>query len=360
MANGNILSSDIYDISGFINDIQKNNSDLDDPTLSLGIFGYLNDMFTISTQNNVRMTAEYSNEAIATRAKFPKNIITHALNLGIKDINATPATMKTLILVPEDYLLERLKDEKFRLDSNCKIFLGDYEFHFDYDIIIKRNFLADQSYVYTATYDMSITNELSDITNPYLPPIGIIKYYGNNRMLAIAVTLRQVEYRSVSKKIIVDNPLENKVMNFTFENQLASFSLDVYESDDEKVHLYPVYEGLYDETPGLKYCNYSYLNSDTIRVKFDRNSYEPMLNCEVVINIRETQGSKGNFKFVDDVQVDLESDSINYDGMYIIVKPIGAQESVNGIDKKSIEQIKKIIPKEALAHGTIINTRQND
>ena len=119
---------------------------------------------------------------------------------------------------------------------------------------------------------MSINNELSDITNPYLPPIGIIKYYGDNRMLAIAVQLRQVEYRTISKKIIVDNPLENKVMNFTFENQLASFNLDVYEGD-ERIHLKPVYEGLYDETPGTKYCNYSYLNSNTIRVKFDRDSY---------------------------------------------------------------------------------------
>lgn len=355
MANENILSSDIYDISSFINEIQKENSDLDDTTLSLGMFGYLNDMFTISTQNTVRMTAEYSNEAIATRAKFAKNVITHALNLGIEDINATPATIKTLMLVPEDYLLERLENEKFVLDSTCKIYLGDFEFHFDYDIIIKRNFLADQTYVYTAFYDMSIKNELSDITNPYLAPIGIFKYYGG-RMLALTVVLRQVEYRTVNKKIIIDNPLENKVMNFTFENQLASFSLDVQEENGEHTHLYPVYEGLYNETPGIKYCNYSYLNSDTIRVKFDRNSYEPALNCEVNINIRETRGSEGNFKFVDDVQVDLESENINYDGMYVIIKPIGSQESVDGVDKKSVEQLKKIIPKEALAHGTIINT----
>lgn len=355
MANDNILSSDIYDISSFIDDIQSNNSDLDDTTLSLGIFGYLNDMFTMSLQNSIRMTAEYSNEAIATRAKFPKNVITHALNLGIDDINATPATIKTMILVPEDYLLDRLENNKFRLDSNCKIFLGDYEFHFDYDIIITQNTLTDKiTKVYTAKYDMSIPNSLSNITNPYLPPIAVIPYYGGN-MLALTVPLRQVEYRTVIKKIIVDNPLENKVMNFTFENQLASFDLDVYEGD-ERIHLYPVYEGLYDETPGLKYCNFSYLNDDTIRVKFDRDSYEPMLNSEVHINIKETQGSAGNFKFVEDVEVTLESDKINYDGMYIIVSPIGSKESVDGMDKKTIEHLKKIIPKEALAHGTIINT----
>ena len=357
MANDNILSSDIFDISTFVNDIQKNNSDLDDNTLALGMFGYLNDMFTISMQNTIRMTAEYSNEAIATRAKFPKNVITHALNLGIDDIHATPATIKTLILLSEDFLEERLKDNKFRLDSNCKLFLGDYEFHFDYDIIITRNYLADKvTKVYTAMYDMSIPNSLSDITNPYLPPVGVIRYYGGN-MLALAVTLRQVEYRKIIKKIIVDNPLENKVMNFDFEDQLAAFDLDVYESDEDKVHLYPVYEGLYDETPGLKYCNYSYLNSNNIRIKFNRDSYEPMLNCEVHINIKETRGSGGNFKFVDEVEVTLESEAINYNGMSIIIKPIGEQESVGGIDEKSVEHLKKIIPKEALAHGTIINTQ---
>lgn len=353
----NTLSSDIYDISEFVDTIQQNNSDLEKNTLALGMFGYLNDMFTVSMQNTIRMGSEYSNEAIATRAKYPKNVITHALNLGIKDINATPAIMKTLIMVPEDYLLERLENDKFILDSNCKIFLGDFEFHFDYDIIIKRNFLADQTYVYTAMYNMAVKNELSDIVNPYLPPIGIFNYYGGTRMLMFTVQLRQVEYRTEIRKIITDNPLENKVMNFTFDDQLASFNLDVYESEDEVVHLTPVYEGLYDETPGLLYCNYSYLNSNTIRVKFDRDNYEPMLNCEVHINIKETQGSKGNFKFIDDVEVTLESDKINYDGMYIIVSPVEPKESLNGIDKKSVEQLKRIIPKEALAHGTIINTQ---
>ena len=361
-----ILSSDIYEISEFVDTIQQNNSDLDKTTLALGIFGYLNDMFTVSMQNTVRMTAEYSNEAIATRAKYPKNVITHALNLGIKDINATPATFKSLILISEDELLKRMKDDEFTLYSDCKIYLGDYEFHFDYDIIIKRNMILapdpitgdmNEENVYTAMYDMAIKNELSDITSPYLPPIAKFDYYENQKLLALTVKLRQVEYRTEIKKIITDNPLENKVMNFSFDGQLAAFDVDVYESDEDRVHLFPVYEGLYDETPGLKYCNYSYLNSNTIRIKFDRDSYEPMLNCEVHINIKETQGSKGNFKFVEDIQIDLESEKTNYDGMYIILKPIGDKESVGGLDKKTVDQLKKIIPKEALAHGTIINTQ---
>ena len=86
-------------------------------------------------------------------------------------------------------------------------------FHFDYDIIIRRTFLADESYVYTAVYDMSVTNELSDITNPYLAPVAIIKYSGG-RMLALTVKLRQVEYRTITRKIIVDNPQEGEVLTY--------------------------------------------------------------------------------------------------------------------------------------------------
>ena len=52
--NNNTLSSDVYEISEFIDNIQQNNSDLDNNTLALGIFGYLNDVFTISMQNTVK------------------------------------------------------------------------------------------------------------------------------------------------------------------------------------------------------------------------------------------------------------------------------------------------------------------
>lgn len=352
-----IVSSDIYELSDYVNQIQSQNFNLDEETLSLGILGYLNDLFTVSIQNSVRMSAEYSNEAIPTKAKFEKNIITHALNLGIKKLNATPATMKVLLNIPEDELEKRLIDNKFRLYRDIKIFIGDFEFHFDYDIIIRKNILVDGSYVYTAMYDIVDNNELSDIVNPYFPSISLVKYYnGTKKMLIVPCTIRQVEYTKIYRKIITDNPLENKTMNFTFENQLASFSVDVYEQGKDKIHLTPVYEGLYDETPGTMYCNYSYLNSDNIRIKFDRDCYEPALNCDVYINVMETHGEEGNFKYVEDVPVDLESEYTNYDGMNIIVKPVGQMTSSGGMNKKSIEDLKRIIPKEALAHGTIINT----
>ena len=351
------LSSDIYDISEYIEDIKLNHIPETQTTLALGIFGYLNSVFSNSLQNTIRMSSEYSNEAIATKARFEKNIITHALNLGINKINATPAKMNVMLMFPEEYVMNRMENDRFVYDNNVKIFIGDYEFHTDYDIIIKRNVIVNEEVVYTAMYDIDRLNPLSDITDPYLPPIGRIKYGNNQTMLIVNCFIRQVSYVTEHKKILTDNPIENKTMIFEYEDQLAAFNVDVYETGrKETVHLIPVYEGLYDYD-AAKYCNYSYIDSNTIRIKFDRDSYEPALNCDVDINIRLTQGAAGNFNYKDEIKVDLVSDEINYDGMYMIVKPRGSDGSRDGIDKKSIADLKKIIPKEALAHGCIINTQ---
>ena len=64
------LSSDVYDIANYIEEIKLNHIPESQTTLSLGIFGYLNDVFSNSLQNTIRMSSEYSNEAIATRARF--------------------------------------------------------------------------------------------------------------------------------------------------------------------------------------------------------------------------------------------------------------------------------------------------
>lgn len=351
------LSSDVYDIANYIEEIKLNHIPESQTTLSLGIFGYLNDVFSNSLQNTIRMSSEYSNEAIATRARFEKNVITHALNLGINKINATPAIMNVILMFPEEYVLQRMENDRFTYDHNVKIYIGDFEFHTDYNIIIRKNIIANQEVVYTAMYDIDGLNPLSDITDPYLPPIGRITYGSNQVMLLVSCFIRQVEYVTEHRKILTDNPIENKTMIFEYEDQLAAFNVDVYETGrDETIHLTPVYEGLYDYD-AAKYCNYSYIDSNTIRIKFDRDSYEPALNCDVDINIRLTQGAGGNFSFKDEVKVDLVSDDINYDGMYMIVKPRGNEGSKDGIDKKSIDDLKKIIPKEALAHGCIINTQ---
>lgn len=348
------ISADIYGLTQFVKDIQaKHMDEVPAETLSMGMYGYLAEIDANMLQNAVVIASQLSNEAIPTRAKFDKNIITHALSLGITDINAIPSTMKVLLCFPESYLLNNMTNDSFTYDKDIKIYMEDYEFHTDYDIIISRNKLINGSYVYTAQYDMAKPNALSSIDSPYLPPVAVFALSKNEKAVVITTTISQVEYTQIHNKIITDNTIENKTLTFDFENQLAGFDIEVREGD-ETYYLYPVYDGLTVTTSNL-YFYYSYLDNNTIRIKFDRSVYEPRINCDIDINVYTTHGKSGNFKYREDLIVNLESSRFSYDSLYMVIKQRGTAGAINGQDQKSIQILQSLIPKETTSRGNITN-----
>ncbi|MGL5327857.1 MAG: hypothetical protein ACRDD7_01225 [Peptostreptococcaceae bacterium] len=350
MSNTSNFLPDIYKISDTINEIQKKfMEDSSEDTLMMGIYGYLNEVHSNIMQNSIIMASEWGNEAFPIRAKFEKSIITNAITYNINDINAVPARMEVMIGFIEKELHEQMKNDVFIFDKDCKIMVGDFEFHIDYDIIINKDNVNNET-VYAARYDIGRLNPLSDIENPYLaPPITLD--VNNDRFIFINCIIRQVEITTIYKKIISSNILDNKTFDFEFENQLATFDIFIKEGKKEQ-YLTPIFEGM----PNMgndNYCFYNYLDNKTIRVKFDRNSYEPKLNCEVEIHVKTTQGSAGVFKYKDDIINGLESDKYNYGNLFILIKPVSSSEY--GIDRKSIKDLKHIIPKEILSRGNITN-----
>ena len=386
-----ILNSDIYDLTAFVDDIKKTVIDgVDNPTetLQVGMYGYLGYEFTSLLQNSIVVASELANEAIPTRAKFDRNVITHALSLGIKKVQATAASMKVLLIFPEKALLNNMVNDKFVLKASTPIYFDDIEFHTDYDIVINKTKLDSSTmgsrtmdYVYTAVYDMNIMNTESPIDNAYLPPIGVYADETDN-MIVVTTTLHQVEYHTIENKIVGNDNLANKTLNFTFENQLSHFTVTVFENNnDTPINLVPYYDGLYhnpyttknyDESRALlndlivqshtgatgttevkeeKYCYYQYINSNTIRIRFDPESYQPRTNANVIITVWTSQGAAGNFNYEDDVTVRLSSD--NYTNLYMTVKQRGDEGSYGGIDRKSVQELQKIIPKEALSRGSV-------
>ena len=371
MANEN-LSTDIYGVNEYVNNIKKNYiTDVNEDTLMLGIFGYLGQIHSDMLQNSIIMASEFSNESIATKAKFEKNIIAHALGLGITDINAVPAQMDVLLTFIENDIINwanaiTADGEElpwtFVFDKDNPIYFGDYEFHTDYDIVIKKVEVTTQGpkkrFAYTAQYDaddMAIPNPVApDNLNPYLTPPVKVNLEGMN-VIFTRCTIRQVTKAVQSTKVLADNDVSAKTITFTFEGQLAGFSLDVTEGS-ETYHMIPVYEGLNVDTAGQLYFWYTYLDSNTIRIKFDRNSRIPAVNANVQINIQTTQGYKGNFTFYDTnyPEFSFESERLNYSNITCQVRPVDGS-AMYGTDKKSIEELKQIIPKEALSRGAITN-----
>ena len=96
-----IMSTDVYLATQFVNKLKERYIDIPEETLYLGIYGYLTSVFSNLIENTAIMASEYSTEAIPTRAKFERNVIAHALSLGINKITANPAEMDVMLAFPE-------------------------------------------------------------------------------------------------------------------------------------------------------------------------------------------------------------------------------------------------------------------
>lgn len=356
------LTTDLYEIADYVGEIQADNMDgVSSDTLMLGIFGYMREVFSQTIQNTIIMASEFANEGIATKAKFEKNIIAHALGLGITNINAVPAQIEVYLTFIEDEIINALGGGSgdFIFDRDNQIYFDDLEFHPDYDIIIRRVRLSNGEFTYTAMYDMQgdgiYENPISDITNPYLTP-PIVMAVNGTRYLFTSCLLRQVEKTTIYKKVLSDNTISSKTVNFTFDSQLAGFDVDVTNANGS-THLTPVYEGLSSSGTRYAYVWYTYLDADNIRIKFDRNSYYPRINTDIEIHLQTTQGERGNFTWsgTDYPSFYFDSERLGYTNIFVQVRPIN-NESMYGMDKKTVDELKEIIPKEALSRGSITNT----
>lgn len=348
------LTTDIYDIEAYVDAIKSKYIDIPEDTLTMGIYGYLSEIMSNTIENTTIMAARYANESAPTRAKFERNVLSHALSLGINSIRAVPAVMQVFLCFPEQILIENMKNNRFVFDRGFDIFIGDnnnYVYRTDYNIIIHRNLLPSGKYVYTAMYDFDTKekNETSDIINPYLPTIGLMST-GATNLVMVPTTIRQVSHTQIFKTIIINNPLESKTITFNFEDQLAYFNLVVQEGD--KVHyLKPIYDGLTDDT-GAEYCNYMYLDASRIRIRFNRNSYQPRANANITINVYTTKGTVCNFSYKQDKIVRLSSEKFSYDSnLWMLVRPI--TDSQFAKDRDTVDEIKRKIPKQMLMRGSV-------
>ena len=90
----NIVNTDIYNMNEALFNMQKNMmEETDEETLSLGTYGWFNSAISQMIVSNIKVAADNSNEVFATRAKYDKNVIYHAINSEITAINAVPASI---------------------------------------------------------------------------------------------------------------------------------------------------------------------------------------------------------------------------------------------------------------------------
>jgi len=350
------ISTDIYDISSAIDSLKARYVDTEDETtLALGIFGFISDVEAKKIQINTIIAGELGNEMFPNRAKLDKNIITHAMYSNITNINAVPASMTVDIAIREADLNAYMKNDEFIFDKTCPIFIGDYEFHFDYDIILKRKLkTGTTTYFYNATYDMDDINEISEIRSPYLDQ-PYTANFNNFTYIFLRTVIHQVSINIIEDKLVSGSIIDNKSFNFSFTDQLATF--DVYITENSvTTKLKPILYGTPVELSMKNYCWYLYMSDTDIRIGFDTNSYLPGLSAEIKVVVQTTKGSEGNFSYADEdddngFYFDIESELYSYKKITCYASP--ETDSGNGADKKSIDELKQLIPKMSLSRGYI-------
>lgn len=346
-----IINSDIYNLRKLVDDIKKTTiPEETESTLAIGQLGYIGDIETKRLQSQVMISGELCNESFPSRARLERNVITHAIINGIQNINAIPSKMDAILGIRQDDINSLMKNDTFVIDRECPIYIENYEYHLEYDIILKRVTITGNEKVYTAQYDIQRTNPSSEIVNPYISSPAVV-LIDNSTYVFINVILSQVYHGVVYKKPNTSNVIDNKTINFEFEDQLSYFEIHVTESDEDH-YLTPVFEGSGIPDGVTYYCWYQYIDVDKIRVRFDRNSYMPGLNSEIEILFKTTQGLNGNNdQYRDDIYVNLESNKYGYKNLSILLKSVS--ESEGGKNRKSKKDLQSIIPKEALSRGSL-------
>jgi len=347
-----LLSTDIYDMHQVSLDLLKQfMPDESDRTRAIGINGYFADANSLHLQNAVIVASETANEMWPSKAKFEKNVIAHAIIQNITDINAVPSTMRVFIGIPEKTINSILVDGRIILDKETPFFIGNMEFHLQYDLWIIQNIIENNEIVYSARYDISRNNPLSEITNPYISP-PFIQIHNTERYLLIEAVLMQVEHSTISRKLLTSNPIENKTFEFEFTNQLANFEVRITEKG-KTVYLTPVFDGSAIDQTLEDYCFYSYIEANRIRVRFDSSSYMPEMNAQIDVLIKTTQGKAGEFEYNQNLYMAIDSENYGYRNMAIYM--IISTNSTGGRDRKSVDELRRILPKEALSRGSITN-----
>ena len=341
----------IYNIHQMINDISKHyvpNENQD--TLALGLFGYIGDISALQIQNDIILNSELGNELWPSRAKYEKNVIAHSIVQNITDINAVPAIIPVYIGFEEDKLSSLFINDVFTLDKEYPFIIGNMEFHLEYDIKLQRSLIPNQQYyIYSARYDINRKNNISKITNPYTAT-PYVQLDQGKRTVYIPCQLMQVTHTTEHKKVITSSSIDNKTFEFTFEEQLADFEVCIIERG-ETTYLTPIFEGAGIPNNLEYYCYYTYIDSQTIRIKFDSLSYLPTLNAEIEVYIKTTKGAEGNFEYDNLLPITLSSDRFNYKNFATTLRT--GKESKGGENRKTVEELRRLLPKEALSRGSI-------
>ncbi len=311
--------------------------------LNVGLLGMTTDIMATMSEDAFNTLSLFVKEAFPAQAQLPETIFTNSSFLDINEIMATPSRLNIALLVKIDDIINKGEYKggviTFKLDSNMTIDVEGLNFMADYDIIITAR-KHSNDYIFSAQYDMSEKNSLSNIDIPYLKTFRV--KVDDSDYLSIFTLCRQA-FRKTDIENVIDNDIINKsTISITYENDLASF--DAYYKEPGSSDYVPLKIVPYGTTP-LKtpFCYYKLIDDSTYEISFTviDTYFQPVFNSEIKVITHTTNGSKGIFRAYngDKVSVALKNEKYDYNGdIVVFAMPTGA--SVGGKDRLTLEELR--------------------
>ena len=324
-----------------------------------GIFGYINEVMSSVTEDssnaiNIARREFYPVDAINVQSLY-KMAALHKLDLPM----TTPSIAPIILFIKEEDILNYGtydgSTNEFILDDSLVCNVDKISFMLDYPLkIISKK--SGGKWTHTSHYDTVKANSLNTSKEKYVK--NKLIFQNGENVLLLSVKMHQVE-RSSSSQLITNNALVDIVtLDFPFEGDLANF--EVFYKDNNTSSEEQIPRLLKNTATSLKkYCYYTKLDDDILRVVFPKNTYfTPSFNSEVRVDIYTSLGDGGNFKTYSKlIDCSIDSEKYPYNNS-IYVTGIVNGSAVGGKDKYSVNDFRQEIINSYSTNNTF--TTEND
>lgn len=353
-----------YSIKDFIkNDIAVNYFNFDEVNaLNIGTFGFLVDVESSQSEDISNVISTYAKEIFPNLAEIPESIYSYAGLYNVNDILAKPAKAGVMLFINEESIIKysekRGDSYEFYLDSSLVISVDGYDFSPDYDIKISYRNYRDEL-VFSAMYDITFSNSLSDINNPYIK-IKRITFKGQN-YIGLILTVRRVTKTEIVETLISNDKINLPRIRFNYMDQLCNFEVlyrppgtDVYTQLEKRFYM--------SEPSRNPFCYFRLTNTDEVEISFTSRDgcFQPKFNSELLIRVYTCNGSADNRPLYkgDNISVQPSQTSKYTYNQNLVLLSIIQTRSFNGMDMPTLDEIKQLYLEKMITMDSY--TTEND
>ena len=340
----NINYTDNYNIKDFAFNVlaPKYFEGIDTSKLAIGSTGYVTEQISNITEDVMNTVATLMKEVFPNRAQLAESIYSHAAIFQLSTSFANPSKCTFIIMLRESEIIEygEYINGFYRifLDANTKLVVEDKIFVLDYDIVIKAQKHLDD-WIFSAQYDTSYINSISQIVNPYIKVRR-----GGNGYIGLFVDARRytrdIRYENITNNSKINAP----VLDITFEQQLAGFDIfyksplsDEYEQIEKRL--------IYTRPIKSKFCYYKLSDDGKLTISFSNSDlyFQPEFNSTLKIVLYLTNGKAGNFKEYNGTEVTAIATGETYtnnEDLFIATKSLTASiDGTDQLDKDALQNL---------------------